>query len=300
MIKHLVLGAGAYNGVYILGALNYLSQIKFYDINNIESIYGGSVGGFIGAILCLKLDWKAIIKYVVDRPWDKTFKLDSKNFFSFVAQKGLFDEQLFKIFFKNLLESKELNTDITLKQLYEYSKIKLYIYTLSVDTMQIKHLSYETEPDMKLIDAVYASCCMPFVFQPKLIKDTYYIDGAIKNEYPVDLCVNSGCNKDEILGIKIHYDREKKTITENDNLLAYGWHLFNSLLTEYRTKTTINLTHEIIIPAVQSNMETALELIKRREERQAFLDLGERYAKLFLSYLKKNNFSEESNNVNMD
>ena len=83
-------------------------------------------------------------------------------------------------------------------------------------------------------------------------------------------------------------------------MLAYGWHLFNSLLTEYRTKTTINLTHEIIIPAVQSNMETALELIKRREERQAFLDLGERYAKLFLSYLKKNNFSEESNNVNMD
>ena len=103
MIKHIVLAAGAYKGLYILGALNYLSSIGYYNIENIETIYGGSVGGLIGAVLCLKIQWEDLIKYIIERPWNKAVKIDGNLIFSVVTQKGLFNEEVFHIFFKNLL-----------------------------------------------------------------------------------------------------------------------------------------------------------------------------------------------------
>ena len=98
MIKHIVLAAGAYKGLYILVALNYLSTIGYYNIDNIETIYGGAVGGLIGAVLCLKLDWSDVIKYIIERPWNKVVKFDSNIIFSMVTEKGLFDENAFKKF----------------------------------------------------------------------------------------------------------------------------------------------------------------------------------------------------------
>ena len=50
-IKNIVMAGGAYNGLYIIGALKYLIENSFFDINNIETIYGTSVGGFIGVLL---------------------------------------------------------------------------------------------------------------------------------------------------------------------------------------------------------------------------------------------------------
>ena len=56
-IKNLVLSGGAYKGFYTIGALKYLSKVDFYKIENIEKIYGTSVGSFISAVLCLKLNF---------------------------------------------------------------------------------------------------------------------------------------------------------------------------------------------------------------------------------------------------
>ena len=121
------------------------------------------------------------------------------------------------------------------------------------------------------------------------IDGEYYIDGAVRNQYPIDFCVEKGFNKDEILGIKIKDDKRKNNITEKDNLFTYSFYLVTSLIAEYRTKTDINLKNEIIIQTIQSNIETAMELVRNKEKRKEFLELGERYAKLFLSYLEKNN-----------
>ena len=83
-----------------------------------------------------------IKKYVIERPWNKIIKLDSNAIFSFVSQKGLFDDKIMTAFFKNLLESKGLKIDITLKELYNFSKIKLYLHTINVNTLEIRHISY--------------------------------------------------------------------------------------------------------------------------------------------------------------
>ena len=37
-IKHLVFSGGAYKGFYTIGALQYLSSMKFYNIKDIKNI----------------------------------------------------------------------------------------------------------------------------------------------------------------------------------------------------------------------------------------------------------------------
>ena len=74
-IKNIVLSGGAYKGFYTVGALKHLSSENFYDIDDIENIYGVSVGSLIGLLLCLKLEWSDVLENIIYRPWENLFNL---------------------------------------------------------------------------------------------------------------------------------------------------------------------------------------------------------------------------------
>ena len=136
-IKNIVMAGGAYNGLYIIGALKYLIENSFFDINNIETIYGTSVGGFIGILLCLKIEWSIILNYILERPWDRDLSFSADMMFNMIPKKGILDSDCMRIFFTNLLKSKHLSSDITLKDFYEFSKIKLYLFAVDVNTFKV-------------------------------------------------------------------------------------------------------------------------------------------------------------------
>ena len=73
MFKHIVIEGGAYFGLYTLGALYELKKTTLID--NIETIYGVSIGSYVGILLCLKMDWDDILDYFINRPWNKTFSI---------------------------------------------------------------------------------------------------------------------------------------------------------------------------------------------------------------------------------
>jgi predicted acylesterase/phospholipase RssA len=50
-IKHLVISGGGPLGLRYLGALEKLEQEEFWKLENIESIYGTSIGSIIGAFI---------------------------------------------------------------------------------------------------------------------------------------------------------------------------------------------------------------------------------------------------------
>ena len=68
-IKNIVIPGGGALGFQYLGALQKLEKENFWKIENIESIYGTSVGAIIGAFICLKYDWETLNKYIIERPW---------------------------------------------------------------------------------------------------------------------------------------------------------------------------------------------------------------------------------------
>ena len=60
IIKHLVIPGGGPTGIKALGALQYLEQNGYWNINNIETIYATSAGAILSVLLCLKFEWATI------------------------------------------------------------------------------------------------------------------------------------------------------------------------------------------------------------------------------------------------
>jgi len=286
MIKHIVLAAGGYKGLNILGVLYELSKQKFYDIENIETIYGTSVGSYVGILLCLKIDWEDLLEYFINRPWHKSIKVPLLT--DVFSDKGFIDASIFSISLENLLLSKDLSLNTTFQELYNYSKIELHIFTVEVQDFKLIDISYKTHPNMKIIEGIHQSSSIPYIFKPSWYNHNYYIDGGILNNYPLDKCIKGGANIEEILGIKFIKNKvyEIKKITQESNILEFSRHLHNKLIDmcrKYIKNDNNDLKNEINIPTkVPTNIEECLKLIKETESRKEYIEYGKKVASDFL------------------
>ena len=292
-IKHLVLSGGAYKGFYTIGALKYLNDNKFYELENIETMYGTSVGALVAAILCLKLNWDDLYEYCINKPWEKAFKFSVESLLDIINKKGFIKQEFIDGIFENLLKGAGLHKNITLKQLYDYSNIDLYIFVTNLTKFELERFSHKTHPDMLLLDAIYMTCSLPFVFQPKYVDNICYIDGGVINPYPMNICIkdleeiNPDINKNEILGFKI-VDDELELGEEKSSIFQFGFYMVYRLIKEnYNYLYKEKLPHELIIPSSLMSTETAKKIIISKEERTKLLNQGEKYAKLFLTYIEE-------------
>ena len=292
-IKHLVLSGGAYKGFYMIGALEYLMDNKFVDLNNIETIYGVSVGAMMGLCICLGIDIKDLKKYLVTKEWKNSFNFSINSVLNVIQKKGYLDKEFMKSIYKTLFRAKGLSINSTFKDIYEHSKIELNIFATNMTTFKLEQYSHKTHPEMLVIDAVYMSSSLPFIFQPEIINDNCYIDGGIINPYPLNICLsdlkkkNPDINYKEILGFKILNDK-LENITSNSSIFEMGFNLINTLIDEnhkHQIKKVLN--YEIIIPTRDLPPNEVRKIICFREKREALIKIGANYGKIFLNYLNQ-------------
>ena len=72
-IKHLVISSGGPAGHMMYSILRTLNLKGVWDIKDIKSIYGSSIGSFIAIIIALRYDWEVMDDYLIKRPWEKIF-----------------------------------------------------------------------------------------------------------------------------------------------------------------------------------------------------------------------------------
>lgn len=327
-IQHIVLSGGAHLGLYSLGSLKYLAQHNYYCIENIRSIYGTSIGGLIGAILALNIDWDVLIEYVIKRPWYKMIQLTPTMFLDVIQNKGLLGRPFFENMMRPLLQSKDLDINISLQEFYEYTGIELYLYSVSLNSYSLKELSYKTYPNMPLIDAIYMTCCLPYVFQPVWFEDSYYVDGGLINNYPLECCIehlernmerkeewvqeDTSENEEEekhklkevdtntILSIKFVDNGEKiNSLDKEANIFEYGYFLYKQMLHVYKNKKQyVNIENEVVIPCNEMNFNDGYAAIMNQDERKKYIEQGEVFAKMFLTYKNSNEIQKEDCNEN--
>ena len=133
-IKHLVLAGGGAAGFSVYGALKYLNQKSFFSLNNINSIYASSAGSIIGGLIILAKDWKLLDDYILKRPWNKLININPTALLNLWQQKGIFDKNMITEILKPFLKINDLNETITLKELYNKTKIDFYIYTTNLNS----------------------------------------------------------------------------------------------------------------------------------------------------------------------
>ncbi len=295
-IKHLVISGGGPLGLRYLGSLEKLEQCGFWKLDDIESIYGTSVGAIIGAFICLKYDWETLNKYIIERPWNNAFKITAKQIFESYSNKGLFDRELSEIIFKPLLTAKDLDLNVTLKEFYEFCKIDLHIFTFELNKFETVEFSHKTHPDIKLLDALTMSSSLPGIFMPTIIDNCCYIDGGVMNNYPINECIRDHTNKDEILGVKSSYgnvngetDKFKNVeVNKDTTLLEYVICLTINSMNFIRDSVKIeNIPNTVRCCASENplTLEYIQESIKNQDLRREWLKLGEKDADKFIADL---------------
>tara|TARA_Y100000389_G_scaffold159971_1_gene161964 strand:+ start:892 stop:1767 length:876 start_codon:yes stop_codon:yes gene_type:complete len=275
MYKNLVISSG---GLYLLSAIGTITRLlKLKIINNdkIENIYGTSAGGVVGLLLCLKIDWELFEEYVINRPLPDEFQLSMNNIFEYMESKGFIGREVYDVILKSVFKMKGLKYEITFRQLYEYSNIKLNVFALNFNTFKNEVFNYELTPDYPVIDAVYMSATFPFVFKPIYYNNSYYIDGGVENDYPIDECLKK-CKNEETLGINIKYPKNYLSELELDishNAIDYCIKMIRKLI-ELNKKTNNNkniLENEIII---RMNSIDSLMDLTSNETRRNLINLG--------------------------
>ena len=290
-IKHLVISGGGPLGFRYLGSLEKLEQEGFWNINNIESIYGTSIGSIIGAFICLKYDWETLNKYIIERPWHDAFKVNPKQIFDSYYNKGLFDKKLAEIIFKPLLEAKDLSLNITLKEFYEYSNIDLHIFTFELHKFETIELSHTTNPDLSLLQALTMSSSLPGIFMPTIIENCCYIDGGVMCNYPLNQCLRDHTNKNEILGIKSSFNNKTENfanveVTTESSLLEYVICMSINSMNYIRDSVKLDNIDNTVRCFVNKNpltLDSIQESIKNQELRRNLIKMGEEDALEFLT-----------------
>ena len=173
---NLIIGGGSYKGLIFLGVMHYLR--KSNKLNNINNFYGCSIGAVIGVFILMKVEPEEIYKELMNISFSQYVKMDVNlllNEFTLVGSN-------FFNFWRSIFV-KYTSEDITIAEFNEKYNCKVNISSTCINTRQSIIFNEVDYPEVKILDAIIASCSIPFVFPPYKIDELYYVDGECKCYY---------------------------------------------------------------------------------------------------------------------
>lgn len=326
-IKHLVISGGGPTGLLSYGAAKYLEQQKFWSMDNVESIYGTSIGALFGVILSLKHDWNTIDEYIIKCPWDALFQKNAtfNDVLHIYTNKGFMSNDFFDIIMKPLLLAKDLSLDVTMKELYDFNKKEIHVMTVELNKFELINISYKTHPSLKVMDAIKMSCAFPIIFSPKIVsgfseiaitamrtendegveedkakyekekekevdKRVYcYIDGGVMCNYPVNVCMeDQKCELDEILGFRNIWEKYNETIDDDSSLLDFLKICVKQMIRKIENENSyIKIKNEVSCVSETTDYTSWFDLCSDESKRIHYIHRGMTYGEVFLRLITK-------------
>jgi len=287
-IRHLVLCGGGPAGLINYGAVKVLEKEKIWSLENIKTIHGTSCGALFGVIISLGYEWEWLDDYFIKRPWEKVFSLTAQTVFEAYEQKGLLGEKILLETLRPLLCAKELNENCTLKELYEFNKIDIHIYTTNINTERLTKvdLSHTTHPNLSVIKALCMSTSYPLAFKPVCIDSDCFIDGGLLNNYPLNDCINQlSCHPDDILAFKnIWINKVEEKITNESSIVEYLIFLMKKMQQEICTEREQKIVKNTVICNIESlsGFNNWINALSSEEMRSVLIEKGMSYGREFL------------------
>ena len=247
----LALSGGGVRGVAHIGAIKALEEHGIYP----SHIAGTSAGAVVGALYAKGSTWEQMLDFF------KTTQIFSfKNYVPGTNQVFL-DTEKFYNHFKTYLPNDS----------FESLKKPLYVTATNLldGTLKIFHRG-------ELIRPILASAAIPGVFAPVPMKNGYYVDGGILNNFPVDL-IQPHC--DEIVGVYVNpFDNVKIDDLKHSYTImerVYKIRMANESLSKFEDCDLL------IVPKNMSNYRTL-----SMKDMDIIFDLGYRAAKEALQNYK--------------
>ena len=313
-IKHLVISGGGPTGLLSYGAAKYLEQQKFWSMDDIESIYGTSIGALFGVILSLKHEWNTIDEYIIKCPWDALFQKNAtfNDVLHIYTNKGFMSNDFFDIIMKTLLLAKDLSLDVTMKELYDFNKKEIHVMTVELNKFELINVSYKTHPWLKVMDAIKMSCAFPIIFSPKIIVGSHendnkeeddegknkkeyvnrvycYIDGGVMCNYPVNVCMeDQKCELDEILGFRNIWEKYNETIDNESSLIDFLKICVKQMIRKIENENSyIKIKNEVSCVSETTDYTSWFDLCSDESKRIHYIHRGMTYGEVFLRLITK-------------
>jgi predicted acylesterase/phospholipase RssA len=262
-IRHIVCSGGGVTGLVFYGILKETHKQNVWKYEDIETLYGTSVGSIILTLLSLEYEWSVIDDFIIKKPWKNVFKYNIYSILDSIQQKGVFTIKVIEDMLLPFFKGKNMDETITLLELYEKTKKELHIYATETNSNSLVDFSYKTHPNWRVIDVVFASCSIPIIFTPLIKGKQCFCDGSGKLHYPLVRCIeqNPNINMDEILGIRQNIITNTQ-IYEGDEstLFDYIGHLMRKLIEDSKEETIdIDIKNEYIVSSTHVSLDDIIE-----------------------------------------
>lgn len=271
--KNLVISGGGFNGYQFFGIIKYLDENNLLE--KIDKFIGVSMGSFINLLIIIGYKYIDIEKFLINFDYKKIFDLKFEKILVEENIKGLSCGENFSKLIKKFLVNKGLSENITLKELYDKTNKTFIIGTTNITIDKGEIISHENYPDLPVYLALRMTSCIPLFFDPIEYNNNYYIDGVMKDNFPIQIIPD-----DEIkntIGIVLQSASEIYNIKEMSTL-NYLIHLYRTLVNEPMVKKISkykNLCKIFIVEPKMNSFNYDLNL----ELREELINFGYNYCK---------------------
>ena len=190
------LSGGGIKGFSFIGALDYLQNKSYIDINKINNWVGTSAGSMISYLFTLGYSIHDIGDFILDfnfQTLESEISIDG-----LLESHGLNNGIKIMVFLSSFLKVKYDLEDINFIDHFKLTNKKLTIIGTNFSKGSEAVFNYETNPTMSVITAIRISCSIPVLFEPVLFNGDYYVDGGLINNFPL-----KHCNPEMTLGLYI-------------------------------------------------------------------------------------------------
>jgi len=281
-IKHIVCSGGGITGFAFYGILRETNKAGLWHFDDIETFYGTSVGSVLAVMMSLNYDWQTMDDFLIKRPWNNVFSFNMYSLVEAISKRGLFDIKSIEETFLPLFNGKDISINITLLEFYELTKKEVHIFTSEINSLELIDISYKTHPDWRLMDAVYASSALPFIFSPLLKSEKCYCDGGLLLNYPLRICIENGHDPDEILGINRTSKQKNETecpvinnsIMESSTLFDYVMVIFSKIMKMVIKQEERTIKNEFVVHSLPLSFYNMYHASINMDERIRLVKLG--------------------------
>ena len=277
-IDTLIMSGGGPSGIAYIGIFKALHEknILKKDLSGIKEIIVASVGIIFAYLYMLDLPPESQHKIVMKAPMFSVLNVDNITIDDLLVDFGLFKtdniRELMQIVTKNYFKQE----DITLKELYEKTKIKLTVKVFNVTKKRIQYFSHENHPDISFLTLVEMAIAIPIFFKPIEYKDELYVDGGLRGHFPIEICesenylgmfIAGGCFPNDSALIKMFPILEfLYSLMINQDPIVYqiksGEHPERVIYTEVNQGLDFDISQENKDALIQSGYECALKHIE--------------------------------------
>jgi predicted acylesterase/phospholipase RssA len=250
-------------------------------------MWGTSAGSVSICVAALQLEWDTVCTYIIRRPWEHVFQTNLVSLMNAYHNLGMYSIHEMEKLMAPLFLAKDMTIHTTMQEFYDKTQIEVHIFTSEMNSMSCVDISYKTHPSWRVIDAIYASSCLPGLFSPLFVGEEVYIDGFLYCDYPLAKCLEAtGAHKEEVFGICKRSMKQSTAITKESNMIEYlGKIVYMTLKEVFHTQRTATIPYEVIVEGNPSTAEDFKLVITQQSNRQELLEYGKtvwsKYSEVF-------------------